>query len=207
MEETLKEFLTQYHQYAYIVLFAWCALEGEIALVLGGILAHEGHINLPLGIFVAACGAFAGDQFYFYIGRYNKNYISKKLATQRRKFAIAHLLLQRWGWILIFIQRYMYGLRMIIPMSIGITRYSAKKFAFINFLSAIAWASMTMIPAWYFGKQIWQAINLIEQYWYFAIPLIAGIVFGFYKIFARLENHFINLRKDRDESNIIESKF
>ena len=69
MEELLKNLLQEYHQYAYIVLFVWCILEGEIALILGGIMAHEGHINLPLGIFVAGLGAFCGDQFYFYIGR------------------------------------------------------------------------------------------------------------------------------------------
>lgn len=59
---------------------------------------------------------------------------TKKLKTQRRKFAVAHLLLQRFGWPIIFIQRYMYGFRTIIPMSIGITRYSAKNLLLSIFL-------------------------------------------------------------------------
>ena len=81
MEDFLKELLFEYKNYAYGILFVWCLLEGEIALILGGILAHEGHINLALGIFIAGLGAFCGDQFYFYIGRYNRSYIGKKLAN------------------------------------------------------------------------------------------------------------------------------
>ena len=200
MEELLKNLLQEYHQYAYVVLFIWCALEGEVALILGGIMAHEGHINLPLGIFVAGLGAFCGDQFYFYIGRYNKKYISEKLSKQRRKFAIAHLLLQRYGWPIIFLQRYMYGFRMVIPMSIGITRYSSKKFAIINLFSAWCWAAATMVLAWYFGEEIWQGIRLAEKHWYFAIPLIAGFLYLLYFAFKKMETHFMNLRKERDES-------
>ena len=48
MEDFLKELLFEYKNYAYGILFVWCLLEGEIALILGGILAHEGHINLAL---------------------------------------------------------------------------------------------------------------------------------------------------------------
>ena len=197
MEDFLKELLFEYKNYAYGILFVWCLLEGEIALILGGILAHEGHINLALGIFVAGLGAFCGDQFYFYIGRYNRSYISKKLSKQRRKFAIAHLLLKRLGWPIIFLQRYMYGFRVIIPMSIGLTRYSAKKFAFINLISAWCWAAITMILAWYFGKQIWRFINWAEEHWYLAIPIILSIVYLIYFGFKKMENYFMNLRKDR----------
>ncbi|MBQ9292966.1 MAG: DedA family protein [Campylobacter sp.] len=197
MEDFLKELLFEYKNYAYGILFVWCLLEGEIALILGGILAHEGHINLALGIFIAGLGAFCGDQFYFYIGRYNRSYIGKKLAKQRRKFAIAHLLLKRLGWPIIFLQRYMYGFRVIIPMSIGLTRYSAKKFAFINLISAWCWAAITMILAWYFGKQIWRFINWAEEHWYLAIPIILSIVYLIYFGFKKMENYFMNLRKDR----------
>ncbi len=197
MEDFLKELLFEYKNYAYGILFVWCLLEGEIALILGGILAHEGHINLALGIFVAGLGAFCGDQFYFYIGRYNRSYISKKLAKQRRKFAIAHLLLKRLGWPIIFLQRYMYGFRVIIPMSIGLTRYSAKKFAFINLISAWCWAAITMILAWYFGKQIWRFISWAEEHWYIAIPIVCGFLFLIFYGFKKMENYFMNLRKDR----------
>lgn len=194
MEETLIQLLTEY---GYIVLFFWCILEGEMALIMGGILAHTGALNLPLAIFVAGLGGFCGDQIYFYIGRYNKNFISKKLRKQRRKFAIAHLLLQKYGWPIIFVQRYMYGLRTVIPMSIGITRYDAKKFAFINLISAWCWASITIIPSWYLGEEILTILSHAKHYWYLAIPVAGLFLWGIYYFFSSIEKKILNKSENK----------
>lgn len=195
MEEYLKELILNYKEYAYVILFFWCVLEGELALVLGGILAHEGHINLPFAIFVAGLGAFCGDQIYFYIGRYNKKFITKKLQKQKRKFALAHLMLKKYGWPIIFFQRYMYGFRTIIPMSIGITRYDSKKFAIINLLSGWCWAAITILLAWYFGQKIWDLIALVDKHWYLAIPIIVIFLFGIYFIFKNIEKKIFEKRR------------
>ncbi|MBR8461960.1 DedA family protein [Campylobacter sp. faydin G-24] len=197
MEETLKNLMLNYHQYAYIILFLWCIMEGELALILGGILAHEGHVNVTLAIFVAGIGAFVGDQIYFYLGRYNKKYIAKKLHAQRRKFAIAHLMLKKYGSPIIFLQRYMYGFRVIIPMSIGLTRYSAKKYAFINLISGWCWAAITILLAWFFGKEIWNIINIAEKHWYVAIPIVVAFFGGLFLMFRRIESKILSQRGNR----------
>jgi len=120
MEEFFIELLKEY---GYIILFVWCIMEGEMALIMAGILAHTTHMHIALAIFVAGLGGFVGDQIYFYLGRYNKKYIAKRLHTQRRKFAVAHIMLKKYGWPIIFLQRYMYGFRVIIPLCIGLTGY------------------------------------------------------------------------------------
>ncbi|BCX79100.1 DedA family protein [Campylobacter sp. 19-13652] len=182
---------------AYAIVFAWCILEGELALILAGILAHIGHVDLFMVTFIAGLGAFCGDQIYFYIGRYGKRFIGKRLSKQRRKFAVAHLLLQRLGWPVIFIQRYMYGFRTIIPISIGITRYNAKKFAIINLFSAWAWAAITIILAWYFGESIIAIIDMIAEHWYLALPVILLIVAGFLYTIKRIEHSVVNKKKGK----------
>lgn len=195
MEEFLKGLMLEYQEYAYIVLFVWCLIEGEIGLILAGVMAHSGYINLPISIVVAGVGAFCGDQFYFFLGRYNKKFITNKLSSQKRKFAIAHLLLQKYDWWIIFFQRYIYGFRAIIPMSIGITRYDQKKFAFINLISSFSWAFFTIILAWYFGDEIWHFVNFIEKHWYVALPVIV-LFFGllFYG-FKQMEKGFLKKNK------------
>lgn len=186
MESFFENLIIEYKDWFYLIIFVWCMMEGELALVFAGIMAHHGHVNLFLSIFIAGLGAFCGDQIYFYIGRYNKKYIQKKLTKQKRKFAIAHLLLQKYGWPVIFIQRYMYGFRTVIPMSIGITRYDAKKFAFINLISAWVWATITILLAWYFGELIWEGVHFVERHWYYALPLIGlflcALLYGFKQI-------------------------
>lgn len=171
-----NKFMYLLKEYGYIILFAWGTLEGEAGLIMAGLLAHSGHMNLYMAIFVAGLGGFVGDQVYFYIGRFNKSYVHKKFKGQRRKFALAHLLLQKYGWPIIFAQRYMYGMRTIIPISIGLTRYSAKMFAFINLISAWCWAAITIIPVWYFGEEILAIFHWAKEHWYLALPF--ALVFG-----------------------------
>lgn len=195
MEETLIGLIKEY---GYIILFLWCMMEGEMALIMGGIMSHTGDMYLPIAIFVAGLGGFAGDQLYFYIGRYNKSYIHNKLRKQRRKFAIAHVLLKRHGWPIIFMQRYMYGLRTVIPMSIGLTRYSGKKFAFINLLSAWAWAAITIIPAWYMGEEILTVLEYAKEHWYFAIPIAGTFAGSIYYFFWRVEQNILKKRGNRN---------
>ena len=167
------KFIYLMKEYGYIILFAWSILEGESGLIMAGLLCSTGDMNLYLAIFVAGLGGFAGDQIYFYIGRYNKSYVHKKFKGQRRKFALAHLLLKKHGWPIIFVQRYMYGLRTVIPISIGLTRYDAKTFAIINLISAWMWGAITIVPVWYFGEEILELLIYAKEHWYFALPLIA----------------------------------
>lgn len=194
MEHLFIEWLKEY---GYIILFVWSMLEGEMGLIMAGILSHTGDMSVPVAIAVAGFGGFVGDQVYFYIGRFNKNYIHERLRSQRRKFAIAHILLKKYGWPLIFVQRYMYGMRTVIPMAIGLTRYSARQFALINFISAIFWAAMTIIPAYYYGEELLNLLAWIKAHWYFAIPLALSIAGSILYTFHRIEKKLLEKRNAR----------
>lgn len=194
MEELFIEWLKEY---GYIVLFAWSILEGELGLIMAGIMSHTGDMFLPIALLVGALGGFTGDQIYFYIGRFNKKYIHGQLVSHRRKFAIAHLLIKKYGWPIIFVQRYMIGMRTAIPMAIGLTKYSGKKFAFINFISALFWASVTIIPAYYYGAEILNALKWAKAHWYFSIPLALIVIGSIIFTFNRIENNLLEKRSAR----------
>ncbi len=183
MEAQLIEWMKEF---GYIILFIWSMLEGESGLIMAGLFSHTGDMNIFISIFVAGLGGFAGDQVYFYIGRFNKRYVYRKLRGQRRKLALAHLLLKKYGWPIIFAQRYMYGLRTIIPISIGLTRYDAKTFALINLFSAWCWAAVTIFPAWFFGDEILIVLHWAKTHWYFAIPLALSIGGSIYYYFHKV---------------------
>jgi membrane protein DedA with SNARE-associated domain len=194
MEEILINWLKEY---GYVILFLWSILEGGMGLIMGGIMAHTGDLQYFTTIFIAGLGGFTGDQIYFYIGRFNKGFIQRKLHTQRRKFAIAHLLLRKYGWPIIFMQRYMYGLRTVIPMSIGITKYSAKRFALINLLSAWVWAAITVTPAYFFGEELLLALSYAKQHWYYALPVAATFLYATVAYFQKMERYFLQKRRNR----------
>ena len=173
-----------------------------MGLLMAGIMSHTGHMNLPFAIFIAGLGGFAGDQIYFYVGRFNKGFIQRKLHSQRRKFAIAHLLLRKYGWPIIFIQRYLYGLRTVIPMSIGITKYSARKFAVINLLSAWVWATVTILPAYLLGEQILQVLEWAKAHWYYALPIAALFMSVIIMTFRKIETQMLEKQNARKARNL-----
>lgn len=209
MEEFLKSIMLEYHDYAYIVLFIWCILEGELGLIFAGVMCHSGFMNITPAILVSGAGAFLGDQFYFYLGRYNKRFILNFFEKQKRKFAVAHLMLNNYGVIIIFLQRYMYGFRIIIPMSIGLTRYDAKKYAFFNIISGYIWAGITITLSWYFGEEIWEFVGWAEKHWYLAILIVLAFIGFIFCIGKSIENRILYQRKERKKSAIsnIKSKF
>jgi len=185
LEEKLSLLLKEY---GYYILFLWSILEGELGLIMGGIMSKLGYMNLYIAIFIAGLGGFVGDQIYFYIGRYNQDYIRKKMIKQHDKFEKAHELLDKYGWIMIFVQRYMYGLRTVLPISIGLTHYSSKKYAFINFISAQIWAAVTIVLAYVFGEELLKMIHFVKdfllthlEYPFAFIFFILIIVFWIYK--------------------------
>lgn len=178
MEEILLRLILDY---GYYILFIWSVMEGELGLVMAGILSYTGDMNIFYAILVAGLGGFTGDQIFFYIGRFNRNYVQKKFVKHRRKFALATILLNRYGWYIIFIQRYMYGLRTIIPITIGTTKICWKKFAIINLISAFIWASITIVLAYWFGDYLLTLLHYIKKHWYVAIPLALIIFFSVVK--------------------------
>src|SRR3954451_16143786 len=55
---------------------------GESAVLLGGVLAHEGRVNVLVMIIVVAIGATAGDSISFEVGRHAPEawFVDSKLA-------------------------------------------------------------------------------------------------------------------------------
>jgi len=174
LEATLIEWLKEY---GYIILFIWSMAEGETGLVMAGVLSHTGDMTVPISIAVAGLGGFVGDQIWFYVGKNNKSYVHREFEQHRRKFARTRLLLRKYGMWLIFFQRFIYGMRSIIPLAVGLSGYDKKKFAIINFFSAFVWASITIIPAYIYGEEILGLIHWAKSHWYLSVGFLA-IVFG-----------------------------
>jgi len=193
---SIKEFFSEENlinllkEYGYIILFIWSIMEGETGLVMAGVLSHTGDMNVVTSIIVAALGGFVGDQIYFYLGKINKKWVLEELHAHRRKFARARLLLRKYGGWVIFLQRFIYGMRTIIPMAIGISGYDPKKYAIINFISAFIWASLTIIPSYIFGEHIINLLKWVKHHWYF------GIMFA---ISAIALLWYINYREEQKE--------
>ena len=135
-------------------VFAGAMLEGETAVIAGGLLAHQGLIAWPLAFAAAALGSFLSDQFFFAAGRRYRDRPFVQRWTQKRAFAKALRLLERYPTGFIFGFRFLYGFRTVSPVAIGTSQLPAATFLIVNALAAIVWAALFTALGYWFGEAV-----------------------------------------------------
>lgn len=139
MNEILELF-REHANYAYGLLFLYSLGGGMIALLGAGLLASAGSLDIGLCVVISAVANFLGDMGLFYFARLNKSQVLTNFKKHRRKLALAQILFKSYGSYIIIAKKYIYGLKTLIPLAIGISKFDARKFTIINALGAIIWA-------------------------------------------------------------------
>lgn len=173
--------------YGYPILFVGVMLESEAFLIMAAYLAHRGYFSLPAVIAVAALSSFTIAQFCFYIGhRYGSTFIAKRPKWQQR-FLRVQTLLQRYGSSLVFGYRAMYGLRGVIPASLGLAGYSRPRFLIINAISAIIWAVVVALAGNSIAHTAEQVYVQIRQHDKLVIVVLLslGTLWGLYRLYRK----------------------
>jgi|SRR6185369_217193 membrane protein DedA with SNARE-associated domain len=141
-------------QYGYLALFIGCLLEGETLLVLAGVAAHGGYLWLPTVVAVAFIGGTLGDQILFFFGRRSGGTILQRWPRFQQPAARVQALVARHSSLLIVGVRFMYGLRLIGPIVIGMSAVSPLRFAILNMVGAALWATSVAGVGYLFGHAI-----------------------------------------------------
>jgi membrane protein DedA with SNARE-associated domain len=151
-----------------------------------GVLAYAGKMDLTTAMAVAFVANFIGDNLLFYMSRYQKSDMMAYFKSHRRKLALSHVLMKKHGDWVIFLQKYVYGIKTLIPLAIGLTKYDFKRFAIINLAASAIWAVVVGGASFYAGSAIMSAYDIIAQKPYYA-PIILITIIGiiwFYFSFA-----------------------
>ncbi|ONF96084.1 DedA family protein [Sphingomonas jeddahensis] len=135
-------------------VFAGAMLEGETAVIAGGLIAHQGLIAWPLALAAAALGSFLADQFFFAAGRRYRDRPLVQRWIGKRAFAKALQLLERYPTGFIFAFRFLYGFRTVSPIAIGTSQVPASRFLAINGIAAFVWAALFTGLGYWFGEAV-----------------------------------------------------
>lgn len=175
MEDTFSNLAT----YGYIGLFIYSLGGGFIGIVAASVLSFMGKMDLTISITIAFLGNALGDILLFWLTRYQKTMMVDSLRKHRRKLALAHILIKKHGDWVIFIQKFIYGLKTIVPIAIALTKYDFKKFAILNFFAAGVWALAFGLSSYYFGAVLSKlAVYISQNKWIAPVILftIGGLV-------------------------------
>lgn len=142
------------HSYGYAALVIGAFLEGETIVLLAGVLAHQGYLSPVPAALCAFAGSLSSDQLMFYLGRMKGNAILHRFPRLEKKAPKVRDLLARYETPLILGFRFIYGVRNLTPILMGMGNVNQWKFLILNVVSAALWASSFIAAGYFFGRAL-----------------------------------------------------
>jgi membrane protein DedA with SNARE-associated domain/membrane-associated phospholipid phosphatase len=125
-------------------VFVGVVVPGEIAVLLGGVLAFEHRVSLPAVIAAAVAGAICGDTIGYLVGRrFGRTILEGSLGrlVRREHLDRAERYLAERGGPAVFLGRFTAALRALIPGLAGLARLRYRTFAAYNAAGGAVWAA------------------------------------------------------------------
>lgn len=189
--EYLIEFFSSYGYWAVFLILLICGfgvpIPEDITLVSSGVISGLGYTNVHWMLVVSLLGVLVGDSTMYWLGRIYGEKILKfplirNIATAER-FAAVQERFEKQGTKLLFVARFLPGLRAVVYLVSGITlRVNYVRFVLVDFCAAII-----SVPIWvYLGdfgaKNLdWLEAQIHKGQIAIWVILLVGGVFVFWK--------------------------
>jgi membrane protein DedA with SNARE-associated domain len=150
--------------YGYIAVFVGTFLEGETVVILAGFLSHRGYLVLEWVILCAFVGTYAGDQLFFYIGRWRGGAVLAKRPHWQLRSKRVFELLHRHQVLVILGFRFLYGVRTVTPFVIGMSGVHPMRYLVLNGLGAFIWAIAVGVLGYALGETLELFLQHAKKY-------------------------------------------
>lgn len=140
------------HDYGYALIFLGTIIEAESLLLLGGYFAHRGYLELPFVMAAAFAGAVCGDQLFFSVGRHHAKRLLARFPKMRAKVDVALHRIEQHQIKVMLSMRFLPGLRIALPIALGLSTVSRARFFWFNLVSAAVWSCMFAVVGFGAGR-------------------------------------------------------
>jgi len=165
---------------------AFFSFGGSFVIVAAaGVFSFMGKMDLYLALSIAILFNFLGDNFLFYLGRYHKEDIKPYFQKHKRKIALAILIMRKYGVWAIFIQKFIYGVKTIVPLSMALAKYDFKKFIIYNIFASMLFVAVIGVSSFYASETIISIFSFIKEKPWIAPIFLIIIILGFWKLINR----------------------
>ena len=178
MEQQFYELVAEWGIFA---VFALCTVEGDITLLLSGILAHSGFFG-PYSflkvIFFGTLGGVVGDCASYGVGR-----VFHENAKDYRFYQVAQprieKIIDKFGGSAIVISKYIYGIRVAMCVFYGVGKMPFLRFLGLSALSCSIWVILLSGVGYFFSGAITSMIGDFKQIGMalFMIVMVGVVVF------------------------------
>ncbi|MDP2245192.1 DedA family protein [Pseudomonas sp.] len=167
-------------QFGYPAVLLGTFVEGEMSLLLAAYLALRGYLSIELVILFAFFGTYASDQLWYFLGRSHGRRILERRPHWQGLGDKALLLLRRHPdlWVLGF--RFIYGMRTVMPLAIGLSGYSWRRYLLLDAIGVAIWASGLGLAAYHLGAALDTLLSDFRRYQLYVLGALLVIGLGFW---------------------------
>lgn len=176
--EHLSPIIAQYGIYAIFVL---CTVEGDMTLLLSGVMAHNrlfGDYSFFKVLIAGTLGGMFGDNVAYLIGRIFRNRVKTYRFYKIVRPRIERLI-DKFGGFAIIISKYIYGIRTGICIFYGIGKMPYLRFLMLDAISCFLWVFVLAGAGFFFSGAIIGMFGNLETFsaTLFVIALVCIAVF------------------------------
>jgi membrane protein DedA with SNARE-associated domain len=169
-------------QYGVYAVFVLAMIEGDITLLLAGVLAHSGffgdHGFLQVLLW-GTLGGVASDNAAYLIGREFRKGVRESRFYRAAKPRIERLT-QKFGPLSIFLSKYIYGLRWAACMFYGMGRMPYLRFLLLSIGSCFMWVFVLSGAGYFFSGAV---IGIIGDFQRLGKVLLVIVVVGILAVY------------------------
>jgi membrane protein DedA with SNARE-associated domain len=160
-------------RYGLVVVGMGTLIEGETVLLVAGAVASRGVLDPAAVWIVAASGAWLGHVIWFGVGRFvGQERMLAVFPQWGRQLDALDALIRRRSWICIFSLQYLYGLRLLGAVALGLSRLPIGRFLVAEALNCLTWAALVGALGYvagesasalfqHFGRVMWLFVTAI----------------------------------------------
>ncbi|MCX5054179.1 MULTISPECIES: DedA family protein [unclassified Streptomyces] len=151
--------------FAEDALFFGFVLPGETAVIVGGVLARRGNVDLAWLTLAVVLAAIAGDTVGYEIGRRLGPPLLSSRPLDRRAASVdkARDLIRRRGPAAVFVGRFLAFLRSLVPALAGASNMPYRRFLLYNAIGGLLWGVGNVLVGYAAGAAYERAAGLVGR--------------------------------------------
>jgi membrane protein DedA with SNARE-associated domain len=175
----VNDLLGQYGVYAVFILVM---LEGDITLLLAGVLAHSGFFgpySFAQVLLWGTIGGCASDNLAYFMGRGFCEGVREFRFYKAAKPRLERLT-NKFGALSIFLSKYIYGLRWAACVFYGVGHLPYLRFLLLSFTSCFLWVFVLAGAGYFFSGAVMGLIGDFERVGKVLLVIVLLGIVGFY---------------------------
>lgn len=162
-------------RYGLLAVLLGAALEGDVTMLLAGVLAHLGYIDFPAAVATGCAGALVSDAAFFLAARRGGAWVRETRAYARALPLIEHVVRRIGSWELV-LARFVFGTRAASMIFWGLRGLPWPRFVAMDTLGCAAWALVMATLGYTFSGSAAMLLGEVKKVeWWLAIALLVAV--------------------------------